>query len=343
MPGPTRWRGSIAELAVSSRKVTNSTIDARVRNVLNFVKRASQVKVSPIEGKRDYAEDRAMNRNLAANSVVVLKNDNSILPLPKDIHKIALIGPGIKDVAFCGGGSARLEPYYTVSLYQGISDALGEGVKIHYEPGAYSHRYLPTLGPNITTSDGQQGAVMSFYIDPPSFECRELIDQVHVPDTSFQLMDYRHPRLGLLYYASLEGIFTAPSTGTFEFGITMYGSGNLYIDDKLIIENTENQRFGDSFFGKGTAEEKGTVEVEEGKTYKVRLEFGSSPTSKVVRPGMVAFPGGAGSIGAVLQMNEEESIERAAKLAAANKYVVLCAGLSVSSQCPKTPNSTDVV
>ncbi|KAH6720884.1 glycoside hydrolase superfamily [Leptodontidium sp. MPI-SDFR-AT-0119] len=328
MPGPTKWRGGIAELAVSSRKTTEATIDERVRNVLTFVKRASKAKVSPIEGKRDHPEDRTLNRKLASSGVVLLKNDTSILPFSKDIDEIALIGPGIKEVAFCGGGSARLEPYYTVSLYQGIADALGNNVKIGFEPGAYAHRYLPTLGQNIHTPDGMPGAVMSFYLEPMGINPREVVDQVVITDTAFQLMDYRHPRLSALYYTSLECIYTAPSTGQFEFGLTVFGSGNLYIDEKLIIENTENQRFGDSFFGKGTAEEKGVVDMEEGKSYRVRLEFGSSPTSKVVRPGTVAFPGGAGSIGAIRVMDEDESIKNAAALAARNQHVVLCAGLS---------------
>ncbi|PVH77190.1 glycoside hydrolase family 3 protein [Cadophora sp. DSE1049] len=328
MPGPTRWRGSIAELAVSSRKITEATIDERARNVLNFVKRASKAEVSPTEGKRDHPEDRSLNRKLESSGVVLLKNDASILPFSKDIDEIALIGPGIKEVAICGGGSARLEPYYTVSLYQGIADALGNNVKIEFEPGAYAHRYLPTLGQNIHTPDGKPGAVMSFYLEPMGTKPREVVDQVVITDTAFQLMDYRHPRLSTLYYASLECIYTAPSTGQFEFGLTVFGSGNLYVDDKLIIENTENRRFGNSFFGKGTAEEKGVVDMEEGQSYKVRLEFRSSPTSKVVRQGMVAFPGGAGSIGAIRVMDEDKSIKNSAELAARNKHVVLCAGLS---------------
>ncbi|KAM0127291.1 hypothetical protein ACHAP3_008859 [Botrytis cinerea] len=328
MPGPTRWRGGIAELAVSSRKVSEATIDDRVRGVLKFVKSASKAKVSPTEGKRDHPEDRTLNRRLASSGVVLLKNDTSILPFSKDIDEIALIGPGIKEVAFCGGGSARLEPYYTVSLYQGIADALGNKAKIEFEPGAYAHRYLSTLGHNIHTPDGKPGAVMSFYLDPMGVKTREVVDHVVITDTAFQLMDYRHPRLSALFYASLECIYTAPSTGQFEFGLTIFGSGNLYIDEELVIENTENQRFGDSFFGKGTAEEKGVVDMKEGKSYRVRLEFGSSPTSKVVGPGMVAFPGGAGSIGAVRVMDEDESITNAVALAARSKYVVLCAGLS---------------
>lgn len=328
MPGPSRWRAGIANLAVSSKKVTDETINDRVRNVLEFVQRASKAKTSPIETGRDLPEDRKLNRQLASDSVVVLKNDAGVLPLSKDIKQIALIGPSLKNVAFCGGGSASLEPYYTVSPYQGIIDKLGADAIVHYEIGAYAHALLPTLGEDLTTPDGKPGALISFYAEPPSVPGREVIDQLAIRDTFFQLMDYRHPRLETLYYATVEGLFLAPSTGTFDFGITVYGSGNLYIDDELIINNTDIQRPGTSFFNKGTAEETGAIDLVAGKTYRLRLDYASSPTSKVLKPGVVAFPGGAGRIGCARQIDEAEHIARAVALARANAHTVLCVGLS---------------
>ncbi|KAM0323485.1 hypothetical protein ACHAQA_008765 [Verticillium albo-atrum] len=132
MPGPTRWRGIIADTAVSSRKVTPRTINERARNMLQFVQRASAVSVAPEEGGRDFPEDRLLNRQLAADSVVLLKNHNQVLPLRKDVDRVALIGPSLKNVAFCGGGSAALEPYYTVSPYDAILSNLGENTKVSY-------------------------------------------------------------------------------------------------------------------------------------------------------------------------------------------------------------------
>ncbi|KFZ14141.1 hypothetical protein V501_03399 [Pseudogymnoascus sp. VKM F-4519 (FW-2642)] len=328
MPGPSRWRTGIANLAVSSRKVTDETINDRVRNVLEFVQRASKAKISLTETVRDFPEDRKLNRQLAGDSVVVLKNNAGVLPLSKDIKQIALIGSNLKNVAFCGGGSASLEPYYAISPYQGIIDKLGKDTAVHYEIGAYSHALLPILSDGLTTPDGRPGALISFFADPPSVCNRQVVDQLSIREAFFQLMDYRHPQLETLYYATVEGFFLAPATGIFQFGITVYGSGNLFIDNKLVIENTETQRPGTSFFGKGTAEEIGEVDLVEGKTYHVRLEFASSPTSKVLKPGVVAFPGGAGRIGAALKINEEEHIRRAVRLASENEHTIICVGLS---------------
>lgn len=331
MPGPTRWRGTIGDLAVSSRKVTPATIDERARNVLEFVKRASEVPVSNFEGRRDFPEDRALNRKLAGDSLVLLRNDAGVLPLPSDIKEIALIGPSLKNVAFCGGGSASLKPYYTVSPYQGIVDQLGKNAKVHYEVGAYAHGHLPTIGSSDwLTAEGQPGGRMRFFRDPPSHSDREVIHETIISESVWQLMGFQHDRLERLFYADIEGSFAAPATGPFEFGLAVYGSANLYIDGQLIIENMTAQKGGSFFFGKGTTEEKSTVNLVEGQVYKIKIQFGSAPSSKLVKPGVVNFGGGAGRLGVVQVINEDEAIRRAVELAKNNRYTILCAGLNVS-------------
>jgi beta-glucosidase len=343
MPGPTRWRGTIGDLAVSSRKVTPTTIDERARNVLEFVRRASEVPVSNVEGKRDLPEDRALNRKLAADSLVLLRNDAGVLPLPNDIKEIALIGPSLKNVAFCGGGSASLEPYYTVSPYQGIVNQLGKDAKVQYEVGAYAHGYLPTLSPSDwQAADGQPGGRVRFFREPPSVSDREIIDETIISESVWQLMGFQHDRLNGLFYGDIEGSFTAPATGAFEFGLAVYGSANLYIDGRLIIENTTLQNSGSFFFGKGTIEEKSTVDLVEGQVYNIKIQFGSAPSSKLVKPGVVNFGGGAGRLGIVQVLDEDEAIRRAVGLAKNNKYTILCAGLTVSLrfQCVAAADST---
>ncbi|TVY47717.1 putative beta-glucosidase K [Lachnellula occidentalis] len=307
MPGPSRWRGVLASLAISSKKINPKTLDARVRNVLDFVKRASRARVAAVEGFLDVPEDRELNRKLVGNCTVLLKNDHGLLPYPADVTEIALIGPGMMEPSISGGGSAALEASYIVTPYDAIAKRLSTvpEIKIHYEVGAYSHRLLPTIGKYMRAESGKPGAIMKFYQEPVTSKEREVIDEICLLDTLFQLMDYRNPRLGGLFYASLQGVFTAPATGDFEFGEP-----------------------GSTFFGKGTAEKTGLIYMEENKEYNLRLEFASGPSSKIQKPGVVNLGGGAGRIGAILAQDENLSIARAVALATTHKYVVLCAGLS---------------
>lgn len=323
MPGTTRYRGKYIDSAVQARLLKQSTIDARARRVLEFANRCSQIKVSEEEVGRDFPEDRALNREVCANSIVLLKNDEQLLPLPKSAKKIALIGSHVRLPQISGGGSASLLPYYAVSLYDAVKEALPEAEIVH-EVGCYAHQMIPVI------SNQLRNAVIHFYNEPMSETNRKVLGTESVKSTSFQLMDYNNaPGLNRsLFWGTLLSDFVPETTGTWEFGLSVFGTANLYIDDKLIIDNTSAQRKGNAFFGKGTVEEVGTVEMEEGKTYKLRIEFGSANTTTMETIGMVNFGGGAVHLGACLKMDPEQMVLQAIEAAKNADHTIICTGLS---------------
>lgn len=330
MPGPSKLRGSLAELAISSRHVSRSTIDKRVRNVLEFVQRASKATVASQESTRDFPEDQKLNRKLASNSVVLLKNDSRLLPLgQKPFKSIALIGPNMKTAAFCGGGSASLQPYYTISPYQGIMEQLPHGIEVIYEPGANAYAFIPELQtPDVRTPEGRPGLRMRFFRDPPTVQDRLVIDETITQESTWQLMGFSHPQLERLFYADIEADVVAPATGPFEFGVAVYGSANLFVDGKLIIDNSTVQRGGTFFFGKGTVEEKAVVNLIQGQCYRIKVQFISGLSSKLIKPGVVNFGGGAGRLG-MIQVNDPElAIARAVEAATRADVTIICTGLT---------------
>ena len=323
MPGVSRYRGKYIESAVQARLIKQSTIDARARSVLKFVHKAGQVKVSDVQKGRDLPEDRALNRQICGNSIVLLKNDNSILPLPKDINKIALIGSHVRVPAISGGGSASLLPYYTVSLYDAIAEVIPKKSIIH-EVGAYAHKMLPVIDAMLNN------AVINFYNEPVTVPDRQLLGKEAVASTAFQLMDYNEiPELNkALFWGTIVGDFNPNMTGTWEFGLSVFGTANLYLDDELLIDNTTQQTRGTAFFGKGTTEKLGTKELVSGNTYKLRLEFGSANTAVMESTGVVNFGGGAAHLGACLKMSAQQMIAGAVQAAALADHTVICTGLN---------------
>lgn len=323
MPGVSRYRGKYIESAVQARLVKQSTIDARARNVLNFVRKASQLQVSRAETGRDFPEDRALNREICGNSIVLLKNDESILPLPKNISKIALIGSHVRLPAISGGGSASLLPYYSVSLFDAMTEANPQA-SIRHEVGAYAHHMLPVIDKML------HNAVINFYNEPVTVSDRQLLGAENISSTSFQLMDYNEiPQLNkALFWSTLLGDFTPDATGTWEFGLSVFGTASLYVDDELIIDNTTRQTRGTAFFGKGTVEELGSLDLVAGNTYKLRLEFGSANTAVMETTGVVNFGGGAAHLGACLTMSRDQMIALAVEAAADADYTVICTGLN---------------
>ncbi|KFZ23139.1 hypothetical protein V502_02383 [Pseudogymnoascus sp. VKM F-4520 (FW-2644)] len=334
MPGKSRYRGPLVDFALASRLVTQKTIDQRVRKVLSFVKRASATKVATTEGARDSAEDRELNRALCANSIVLLKNEGSTLPLRLGKGtRIALIGSHMKSPAISGGSSASLDPYYKISLFDAIKSRLSSDAQVDYEIGAYAHKMLPFIDRCITHSPNKSSsAVIRFFNEPWSEGCnqRECIGEEPLQNLYFQLMDYnRNPKLNYdLFYASIEADFTPDVDGLWDFGLTVCGTANLYVNDELVIENTTDQRPGDAFFKKGTAEKVCQLSMEVGKSYKLRIEFGSSNTSKLMQVGVVSFGGGGARLGACPCIDIDDNIAKAAALAAKSDYAILCTGLS---------------
>ena len=60
-------------------------------------------------------------RTIAADGIVLLKNENDALPLRG--QAVALFGPGAADTVFCGTGSGFVFAPYTVSVEQGLMQA----------------------------------------------------------------------------------------------------------------------------------------------------------------------------------------------------------------------------
>ena len=157
MPGPPRWRTPLLVThMLSSQKVLDSTLDERARNVLAFVQRQARRNPDVVFGDGqertcDTPEKRAFARRLAAEGMVLLKNDGPVLPV-KPNTKVAIIGPNAKERIISGGGSAQLKASYIVTPFDGLVDNAPEDVEISYEVGCYGMYATPTAQHELTPS-----------------------------------------------------------------------------------------------------------------------------------------------------------------------------------------------
>ncbi|CAI5758434.1 unnamed protein product [Candida verbasci] len=329
MPGPTAFRNyrEIGHM-IRTRELHINDLNDRVRNVLNLVKHAKKTGI-PENGeestKNNTKETSEFLRKLASDTVVLLKNKNELLPLKKS-EKIAVIGPNAKVASYCGGGSAALNAYYTTTPFDSISKKLD--YRPDYSVGCYSHKYLPGAGEQVKNGDST-GFDMKFYLEPPTESKRTLIDQYSISLSSHHLVDYYNDKLpkDRLFYIDFEAYFTPEESGEYEFGLAVVGTAQLFVNDKLVVDNKSKQTKGTSFFNCGTIEERGTIDLKQGKKYKVRVEFGSAPTYTLYEKGGEYFGGGI-RIGLAKVINEEEEIKKSVELAKSNDKVILCIGLN---------------
>lgn len=333
MPGPPKFRtDALVTHQIQTRELHINDVNDRVRNVLKLIKNTAKAGVKengPEDSDNDTAETAELLRKVAGESVVLLKNKNDILPLKKD-EKIAVIGPNAKYAAYCGGGSASLTAYHTVSPYEGITAKLGK--EPAYTVGAYAHQSLPALSEQVTnSSNNKRGFRTRFYSeDPTDKPDAEAFDDLHVAQSSIFLADYKHPKIkDDLYWIVFEGDLTVDETADYEFGLAVIGTGQLFVDGKLVVDNKTKQTRGNVFFGCGTVEERGTLKLEQGKKYAVKVIFGSAPTYTITGDDVVDFGGGGGlKTGVAKVIDPKEEIARAVKIAKESDKVVLNIGLN---------------
>jgi beta-glucosidase len=83
------------------------------------------------------AEHREAAREAAAQSCVLLKNEDNVLPLKKSGSTIALIGPLADDKRnMLGNWAVAGDPEKAVPILQGVKNAAGEGVTVLHARGA---------------------------------------------------------------------------------------------------------------------------------------------------------------------------------------------------------------
>lgn len=79
---------------------------------------------------------RQLSREIARESIILLKNENNILPLKKDIKSIAVIGPNAHNIYNqLGDYTAPQYPKDIVTVLEGIKKKISQDTTIHYTRG----------------------------------------------------------------------------------------------------------------------------------------------------------------------------------------------------------------
>ena len=103
-------------------------------------------------------------RDIARKSIVLLKNENSVLPLSKALESIAVIGPLADDKdSPLGNWRAQADKNSAVSVLEGIKNMVGDTVQVNYAKGADlgigERSFLMPLEINDTDTSGFAKAI----------------------------------------------------------------------------------------------------------------------------------------------------------------------------------------
>lgn len=246
MPDPNFMNAKTLIPAVREGKVAESVIDDKVRRIFRTAIRFGFID----HEQQDYSipaysqENRAVALDEARESIVLLKNDNALLPLEiKKVKTIAVLGPDAWPAVTGGGGSSQVTPYSASSLMTGLSDYFLGKVKVLYARGvspmddmlAKTSFKLPEKIAAAELPAAQGHGVMVEQFDnaefngsPAATRFVDHVDTILYPEAP----QFPQPK-GLRYSA----VFRPAKDSVYIFLATAGGGGayNLYVDGKLQV------------------------------------------------------------------------------------------------------------
>ncbi|MBN1154240.1 glycoside hydrolase family 3 C-terminal domain-containing protein [candidate division KSB1 bacterium] len=209
-------------------------------------------------------EHRELAKRAAQESIVLLKNDDNLLPLRDDIRSIAVLGP-MADMSLLGGYSPRGATATTV--LQAVNKRFGKNAKIMYEPGIPGNTRLAKVNSKfLKTFDGEEGGLTAHYYNNIYGDGEPVIVR-----NDNDLAPYWHnnsPQPGVLpdsFSVKWRGTITPPESGIYELGIITDDRGRLFFEDRLLVDNWEPFQINVMM-----TEE---VYMEKGKSYPIRIDF----------------------------------------------------------------------
>jgi len=338
MPGTDGWRQTSKVIrTIDAKKLTLDVVKDRARAVLNLVKKVAKGAPEILDGDQkerthDTAEDRALMRKVASSAIVLLKNENNILPLKADkLKTLAIIGPNAKAAYFAGGGSASLKASYIVTPYEGIVEAVPKGVNLLYTEGCQGHGTTPTLtARDLTTVDDRPGMHGTFYLKRDAHgEYSEPVEDFVLDDLNALMTDTDLFFSQQEWYLVLRGkLHARDEKTTFRFGLTVAGRAKLFVNDELVVDNWAWGTSRGNGLWDPNGEVTGDFDMQAGVAPALRLEYSNLRRSIEADKDDGPSPNAGVRLGGFPVLDEEEGIRGAVNIAKAADAVILVVGLN---------------
>ena len=176
-------------------------------------------------------------REAAQKSIVLLKNQNQLLPLDKDrLKNIAVIGPNADNWESLVGNyhGTPIEP---ITFLKGLQNKLSPEVAISYAKGSHFSDDVYSLDPIASvyfeTSDGRQGLEASYY-DNVSWEGEPVLRRIDDQIDFWWEHDPISKELDDFFSVKWTGFLKVPESGSYELAVFAKMGMNLRIGEEEI-------------------------------------------------------------------------------------------------------------
>ncbi|MEQ8842816.1 MAG: glycoside hydrolase family 3 N-terminal domain-containing protein [Acidimicrobiales bacterium] len=312
MPGEGKFYGPALLAAIEAGEVATAALDRITLDVLRAMERTGALDGDGdfTEETLDRAEDRAVIRAAAAAGSVLLRNDG-ILPLDGgSLTKIAMIGPNAFSAKVMGGGSAKVNSYRATSPFDALAERL-PGVEVNWEKGSDIDRTTPPLGRPLV-----DGKVSFAYHDGQDLEGDPVVT---LQRSTLEMLAFGPPAEGVSAesFSVRASCTVVPAVdGLHEFRLVQCGRARVLVDGEVVIDATQGDvPSGTAYFGFGSAEIPGPLELRAGVPVEVVVEFSNRDAVLL----------GGFTVG-VVTLVEEDLLGRAETLAATSDIAIVVVG-----------------
>lgn len=252
-------------------KLDIPTLDEKVRRVLRGVYFAGNINGAPQRQKEkvDYPAHHRLAYKAALAGMVLVKNDKNTLPINSSVSRIAVVGP-MAEKKFSresGGSSGVARVMYDTTALDGLCKEFGE--KIMHVPFSVNELYEP-INASYVSHKNKEGKLVPGYMstyagrDPQTDEYVKINKVEKEIDFNWEMASPNREKIGPSRFRAIwEGILTPPISGNYTIRIKGTQIVRLYINGKLVSNKHRIQR-----------ERETDMQLEAGKEYKIRMEFG---------------------------------------------------------------------
>lgn len=229
------------------------------------------------ESALEAAEHKAHALQMARQSIVLLKNSNNVLPLSKNIKRIAVVGPNADNRISILGNYNGI-PSRIVTVLDGIREKLGPGVEVIYEKAINFTNDTLLLYNDISRQyriDGRQGVKAEYFnntnISGPPAAIR------YVDDIDFYWAEGQTPApgIGTIHYsARYTAYLTAEKDEVLYFEAEGDDGYRIFVDDKKVVDAWLRNRWGTKQF---------SLPVKKGQSYKIVVEMYQTEGNAAIR------------------------------------------------------------
>ena len=190
---------------------------------------------------------RELTYKAACESIVLLKNKNSLLPISDKVKSIAVIGQDADEARLGGYSGPGINP---VSILDGLRNRLNSNVEIKFSPGVPRLQEDFTVVPSEYLSHFENGrkvpGLTGEYFNNIELSGKpDLIRNDDTIDFGWTLFSPEPDVINFDFYSvRWTGILKPSESGIFNIGLTGDDGYRLYIDGELLIDNWHKQTFG---------------------------------------------------------------------------------------------------